>query len=462
MSSDVPLYDAAVIGGGLAGCAVLRALTLGGLRCVLLERGADLLSGASKGNSAILHTGFDAPPGSLELRLMQAGRADYLAIRERMNLPLLETDAVLAAWSEQELQRLPDIADQAHRNGVDGVRPLARDEIFAKAPHLGPDVAGALLVPGEHLIDPWSAPHAYALQAVLNGAAILRRAEVRGARREAGGWTLDTAAGPVRAGLVVNCAGNFGDRVEALHRDSPFTIKPRKGQFVVFDKTARRFLSTIVLPVPNERTKGVVVTPTIFGNVLVGPTAEEQEEREIGTVDRAALEALIGAAGRIVPALRDEPVTATYAGIRPATPFKDFVIEALPAERWIVAGGIRSTGLTAALGIGQHVAALVAEHFVGLKPLNDPAWPRMPNLAEHLPRDHQRPGRGDLVCLCEYVTADEIEAALAGPLPAGDLGGLKRRTRAMMGRCQGFNCQARVCAMAEGRLLEAPEMPHAA
>jgi glycerol-3-phosphate dehydrogenase len=447
-----PRYDIAVIGGGVVGCAVLRAAALGGLRAVLLERGADILSGASKGNSGILHTGFDAPPGSLELALMQEGRREYLAVREALGLPLLETDAVLVAWTPEEAAKLPGIVARAHANGVPGVRPLALAELRSRHPHLAPSAVAALLAPGEHVIDPWSAPLAYALQAIANGAVVLRDAEVIRCERRGDGWRLHHRRGAVDAAVVAACAGNFGDRVEALAGRGGFTIRPRKGQFVVLDKTASRYMPTIVLPVPTERTKGVVLSPTAFGNVLIGPTAEDQDDREDAGVDRATLERLRAEGARMAPALANEPVTAVYAGLRPAADTGGYIIDADRKDRWITVAGVRSTGLTATLGIAAHVMRLVAEHFMPLEPLNDPVTPRAPNISEHLPRDHQRPGRGALACLCEMVTEDEIAAALSGPLPAGDLGGLKRRTRALMGRCQGFNCLARVCALAAGRI----------
>ena len=448
-----PTFEVAIIGGGVVGCAVLRDLTLAGLKCVLLERGADLLSGASKGNSAILHTGFDASPQSLEASLVQAGRRRYLEIHERLGLPLLKTDALMVAWTPEEAARLPELLTKASTNGVPGVRPLPLDEMRQIHPHLSSAAVGALKVPGEHVIDPWSAPLAYALQAIANGGRIERLSEVKQAKRGEGFWELTTPCGNFKAKVVINCAGNFGDLIEAFARKSPFQIKPRKGQFVIFDKTAHRLMPTIVLPVPSERTKGIVLCPTIFGNVLVGPTAEDQDDRQQAGVDTATLEKLLVEAARIVPALAEEPVTATFAGLRPATERRDYILEALPPESWITVAGIRSTGLTAALGISEHVTGLVEQHFFRLKPLCEPVWPKVPNLAEHLPRDHQRPGRGSLVCFCELVTEDEIEAALSGPLPAGDLGGLKRRTRAALGRCQGFNCLAAICSLANDKLL---------
>jgi glycerol-3-phosphate dehydrogenase len=186
------MFDVAVVGGGVVGCAVARRFTLQGARVVLLEKGADILSGASKGNSAILHTGFDAPPGSLELACMQAGYREYLEIHEKLGLPLLESGAIVAAWTVEQHAKLAGIAAVAHANGVADVRLISRAQILAREPELSAHVLGGVLVPGEHLIDPWSAPLAYLLQALENGAEVRR---------------LETSTGEVRAKTVINCAG---------------------------------------------------------------------------------------------------------------------------------------------------------------------------------------------------------------------------------------------------------------
>ena len=415
LATKTAIFDVAVIGAGVVGCAMARRFALEGARVVLLEKSTDILSGASKGNSAILHTGFDAPPGSIELACMQEGYREYRDIHARLNLPLLETGALVAAWSDEDLARLPAIVEQAHGNGVDDVRQIGRDEVLALEPQLAGNVLGAVRVPGEHLIDPWSAPLAYLQQAQAHGAEACFDVEV-----------LDAAS---------------------------FAIHPRKGQFVVFDKAAAALLRHILLPVPNERTKGVVFTRTVFGNLLAGPTAEEQDDREQARVDSDTLQRLIDAAVERIPGLRGMPVTATYAGLRPASEKKEYRIRQVDGRNWISVGGIRSTGLTAALGIARHVYRLYQGGRFH-EAVREPLWPQVPNLAEHLPRDWQRPGYDEIVCHCEMVTRREILAALEGPLPAGDFGGLKRRTRACMGRCQGFYCNARVAELSAGRLAQ--------
>src|SRR5262245_27597802 len=449
-------FDVAIIGAGVVGCAIFRRLCLGGVRTALLERGADILSGASKGNSAMLHTGYDGMADSLELACVRAGYVEYMQIHRDLNLPLLETGGLLVAWSEVEAARLPAILTDAKRNGLADVHAIDRAELRRREPRLGPDALAAVVIPGEHIIDPWSPSLAYVLQGIAHGGEVRRRCAVTGGDRRATGWRLATSTGPIEAAVVINAAGNYGDLVEAIARPSPFRIRPRKGQFVVFDKPGARLIRSSILPVPTERTKGVMVCRTAFGNVIVGPTAEDQDDRADTSVDGVQLAALIDKGRRILPALTGETVTATYAGLRPATEFKDYQVEALPDRHWITVGGIRSTGLTGALGIAQHVAGLYTQHFGRLATNQPPIWTPVPNLAEHVERPYQRLGYGEIVCHCELVTRGEIEAALAGPLPAGDLGGLKRRTRCMMGRCQGFYCSARVAELAAGHLPDLP------
>jgi glycerol-3-phosphate dehydrogenase len=445
--------DVAIIGAGVVGSAMARRFTLEGAKVVLLERGADLLSGASKANSAVLHTGFDAPPGSVELQCMQAGYAEYLAIRESFNLPLLETGAMVVAWSDAERAALDGIEAQARANGVDDVKRLTASEIRAREPALSPRALEALLVPREHVIDPWSPFLAYLLQAKAHGAEISFATEVIAGAFDGETWMLETSTGMRRARTVINCAGLYGDRLDQrLLGAASFQIRPRKGQFVVFDKAAAELLRTIILPVPSERTKGVILSRTAFGNVLVGPTAEEQEDRDRATVEEDALSGLIARAAEMVPALAHIDVTAVYAGLRPATEEKGYRILTHPDRNWITVGGIRSTGLTASLGIARHVYGLYEEMGHRHGAIADPVTLRVPNIAEHAARDWQSPGYGEIVCHCEMVTLREIEQALSGPLPAGDFGGLKRRTRCGMGRCQGFHCNARLAELTAGRL----------
>jgi len=311
------------------------------------------------------------------------------------------------------------------------------------------------------VIDPWSAPLAYLSQAVANGGQAIFNAEVVSGDFNGSTWLLKTSRGEIKAKYVINCAGLYGDLLDQnVLGKSEFTIKPRKGQFVVFDKVASSLVNSIILPVPTERTKGIVIFPTIFGNLAVGPTAEEQESRNDASVDKTNLSALHAQAVKKIPALANIPVTATYAGIRPATENKEYRIVEDTDRNWITLGGIRSTGLTSALGLAQLVHRLLAKYGAKFETLVNPVVPQVPNLAEHLSRDWQTSstglsgGDGEIVCHCEMVTQREICAALEGPVAAGNLDGLKRRTRVMMGRCQVFYCYARLAELTEGKFAE--------
>jgi glycerol-3-phosphate dehydrogenase len=451
------LFDIIVVGTGVVGCAMARRFTLEGARVLVIEKSGDTLDGASKANSAILHTGFDAPPpGSQEHSCIAEGYAEYLQIRTRLNLPLLECGALVLAWNQQENERLEQILLDAHRNGVNSARLLSRRQVLQKEPRIGAAVVAAVEIPGEFVIDPWSAPYAYLLQAVENGARLERNCELQSGCFDGDSWRLTTAKGEFRGRQVINCAGLFGDRIDhMLIGESAFEIRPRKGQFVVFDKSAASLTRSILLPVPSETTKGIVVCPTIFGNLLVGPTAEEQPSRERADIDSDALAMLIERGRSILPALEQHSVTATYAGIRPATEHKDYQIRWHQRLNYCCVGGIRSTGLSAALGIAARVFREYADAGLRQRPLETPLWPKVPGIAETASRDWQQADNGGIVCHCELVTRREIEQALQAEIAPGSLAELKRRTRATMGRCQGFYCSAELSELTAGQFTPA-------
>ena len=448
-------WDVIVIGAGVVGCAITRRFALSGAKTLLLERGSDILSGASKANSAIMHTGFDAPPDSVELACMKAGYSEYLDIASKMNLPTMKCGALVVAWDESQLAELGGIVEKAHQNGIDDVTQIDRNALLSKEPNLSSNAVGAVEVPREYVIDPWSAPLAYLTQAVRAGAEYRFNAEVTSGTFDGNNWYISTPTEVFTSTLVINCTGTNGDRIEQICRNPDFEIRPRKGQFLVFDKSASNLISSIILPVPTPTTKGVVLTKTIFGNLLLGPTAEEQAGRETARVELDILEQLIETGTRILPDLPTHAVTATYAGLRPATQFKDYQISADADRNWIGVNGIRSTGLTAALGIARYVEQLCAGNFgdiTSFGPTEIPSWPQMPMLAQDNTRSYQAGDGTEVICHCEGVTRGDIERALSAGIPAQSLGGLRRRTRVMMGRCNGFYCSARVAELTKGKL----------
>ncbi|WP_457647735.1 FAD-dependent oxidoreductase [Profundibacter sp.] len=454
MSTSSSPYDVAIIGAGIVGCAMARRFTLEGVRVVLLEKATDILDGASKANSAILHTGFDAPVGSIEVGCVQAGHEEYRQIYRDFGLTLDECGAHVVAWSDEEVSKLEQIQQQAVDNNVMDTRLITGEELRKVEPNLSDRALAAIAVPRESLIDPWSSPYAYLQQSLMNGGEVMLSCEVTGGRFDGSGWKLETTQGLVRANHVINCAGLFGDLVNSsVFGKAPFTITPRKGQFVVYDKAASRLAHSVILPVPTARTKGIVLFRTVFGNLAVGPTAEDQQSRTDSSIDTETLQSLMAAGEAIVPALKGMPVTATYAGLRPATEFKDYQISADAANNWITVGGIRSTGLSGALGIAQYTYGLYRDMGADHTALTDPAIPTARVLTDTANRDWKEKDHGEIVCHCELVTRREIEAALSGPLAAKSLAGLKRQTRVTMGRCQGFFCSARLAELTEGQFV---------
>ncbi len=449
------LFDVVVIGAGVVGCAIARRFTLEGGKVAVLEKGPDILDGASKANSAILHTAFDAPPNSIEHTCIQDGYQEYQQIHEKMGLPLDKCGAYVVAWNDEEVAALDHILAQAHTNGVMDTSIIDAKMLQQHEPNLSHKALAAVAVPGESLIDPWSAPYVYLRQALDNGAKLFCSCEATGGRFDGERWHLETSRGRLNTKQVINAAGLYGDRLDqAFLGETGFNITPRKGQFVVYDKAASKLIKGVILPVPTSRTKGVVVFRTVFGNLVVGPTAEDQPSRSDSSTDTKTLQMLMAAGVDKLPALKEMPITAVYAGLRPASEFKDYQIKRHTRQHWITVGGIRSTGLSGALGIANYVFRLYTDMGMAHTTIAAPTIPQATILAQqglqHSQRDWQHAGHGEIICHCELVTEREIDKALSGPLAAKSLAGLKRQTRVTMGRCQGFYCTARLAELIQG------------
>jgi glycerol-3-phosphate dehydrogenase len=451
-------YDVAVVGAGVVGCAIARELARHpSLRVALVEAQDDVGQGTSKANTAILHTGFDAVPGSLEARLVREGSRQLAAYAAESGIAVEPVGALLVAWDEEQLAALPHLAEKAVRNEYGDTRLIDPLELYEREPHLGPGALGALHVPGESIICPWTTTLAYATQAVRHGVDLHLNSPVREVSRREGAHLLATARGTLRARYLVNAAGLHADTLDRHlgHRD--FTVTPRRGQLIVFDRLARDLVRQILLPVPTALGKGVLVAPTVYGNLLLGPTAEDLHDKRATGSTAEGLALLREKGARILPALLDEEITAVYAGLRAATEQDDYRIAAHPEQAYITVGGIRSTGLTASLAIAAHVTALLADTGLDPGPVEELQPVRMPNLGEASPRPHQNarlvaadPEYGTLVCHCERVSRGEIRDALSSTVPPRNLDGLRRRTRARAGRCQGFYCGAAVRELFEG------------
>ena len=430
-------FDIAIIGGGVVGTAIFKEFSQQGAKTIILEKENDILEGASKGNSAILHTGFDAPVDSLELDCVKNGYEEYLKIKNDLNLPLLKTSAHVVAWSDEQKENLEAIMQKGLGNGISNLEIISAKRLLEKERNLSSTAKGAIVVADESIIDPWASPLAYLKLGISAGGKVACSHEVQDGHYDGEYWELKTSQNTIKAKLVINAAGLHGDIVEKIKGSCDFKITPRKGQFIIFDKTAYNLVNSIILPVPTKITKGVVITKTVFGNILVGPTAEDQESRDNSVVVSETLEELKQKAFKMLPSLENHKVIATFAGLRPASDKPHYRVDINDDKNWITVGGIRSTGLSSALGLAKYVFSLQDNKFDPKQVIDDV---KIPNITELLPRDHEKAGFDNIVCHCEHVTNREIKEALKEQSGAGTMGGLKRRTRATMGRCQGFNC----------------------
>ena len=450
-------YDVVVVGAGIVGSAIARELAGHQLSVALLDARNDVGDGTSKANTAILHTGFDAKPGTLESALVRRGYHLLSDYASRTSIPIERTGAILVAWDAEQLATLPSLRDQAEANDYRRCELIDAATVYDRIPTLGPGALGGLTIPDESIICTWTVNLALATDAVNRGVRLLLDHWVESVEVTADSTTLHTGAGPVQTRWVVNAAGLGADIVDAQFGFSRFSVTPRRGELIVYDKLARRLVDTIVLPVPTSRGKGVLISPTIYGNVMLGPTSEDVGDRTATATTAAGLQSLLDKGARLMPGLLDEEITATYAGLRAAIDRNDYLIETDPAQRYLLVGGIRSTGLTAGMAIAEHAVEQLRDAGLPLEvraTLPDP--PRMPNLGEAFVRPYQDagaisadPAYGRIVCFCERVTEGELRDACRSVIPPAAPDGLRRRTRVLNGRCQGFFCAAEAQSLFE-------------
>lgn len=449
------ISDVIVIGGGIVGCAIARALAGTELSVTLVEARIDVGDGTSKANTALLHTGFDSTPGTLESRLVARGYRMLSEYASQTGIPVEHTGAMLVAWTEEEADALPRLKEKAEANGYHACTIVTSDEVYRRVPDLGPGALGGLTVPGESIVCTWTTNLALATDALARGIELLRGTRVTSVAVGPDVTTLHTTAGDLQGRWIINAAGLGADHLDQEFGYRRFTVIPRRGELLVFDKLARPMAPLIVLAVPSSRGKGVLVSPTIYGNVMVGPTSENLEDRTATGTSEDGFEFLVSKGRALMPTLFDEEITASYAGLRASTEHDDYLIDLDFEQRYVLVGGIRSTGLTSGMAIAEYVTGLLSDAGVDVTEREDlPAPPTMPNLGEAGLRPYQDskridadPEYGRIVCFCERVSAGEIRDTFDSPIPPADLDGLRRRTRVMNGRCQGFYCGAHTQAL---------------
>ncbi|MBC7876211.1 MAG: FAD-dependent oxidoreductase [Anaerolineales bacterium] len=449
------VYDVAIIGAGAVGSAIARELSRYQLKIALIESNSDVGMGTSKASTAIWHTGYDAKPGSLEAKLLKRSYALMDKYLVEANIAHERIGGLLIAWNQEQLDTLPALLKQAHGNGDTDIRIISAEEIYKREPNINKGALGGLFVPGEGILCTFSVPLAFAYQAVLNDVKLFLNQSVQEIKQAEDRWIIDNE---IEARYIVNAAGLFSDEINAHFGKSSFKVTPRRGQLIIFDKLARPLVNHVLLPVPTSKTKGVLICPTVYGNILLGPTAEDLNDKTATETTEEGLNFILGKAREILPSLLDEEVTATYSGLRAATEHSDYQIEMDATLRYLCLGGIRSTGISGAMGIAEYGVELLKDAGLDLKLKDEFKLVKMPAIGQADIRPHQsaemiarNASYAEMICHCERASRGELIDAMNAPIPATSLDALRRRTRASQGRCQGFNCHAALVKTLENR-----------
>lgn len=441
------MTDIIIIGAGVTGCAVARELARYEWKVTVLERASDVCEGTSKANSGIVHAGYDAHPGTLKARLNVEGNEMMEELSRELDFPFRRNGSLVLCFEEKDRAGLQKLYEQGMKNGVKGLRIVEREELASLEPNISDSAIAALYAPSGGIVCPFGLTIALAENAAVNGVEFQLDTEVLDIKKTEGGYRVKTNRGTLEASVIVNAAGVYADRFHNMVSEEKLRIIPRKGEYCLMDKKAGGLVSRTVFQLPTAYGKGVLVTPTVHGNLLTGPTAVDVEDCEAVNTTRQGLEDVLSRAALSVKQLPSRQVITSFAGLRAHEEKGDFVIgQAAGAPGFFDAAGIESPGLTCAPAIGKYVAAGVLNYLPAEKKKNFVAGRKgIPNMALAGEEERRRlirenPLYANVVCRCELVTEGEILDAIHRPLGATTLDGVKRRTRAGMGRCQAGFC----------------------
>lgn len=445
------MYDVIVIGAGVSGSACARELSRYRLKACVLEREEDVCCGTSKANSAIVHAGYDAEEGSLMAKLNVEGNRMMPELAKELDFEFHPCGSFVVCLSEEEIPGLWTLYERGVKNGVKDMEVITdKKRIHEMEPNLTDEVAGVLYAPTAGIVCPFGLNIAMAENANTNGVEFYFNTKVEKISPIGGGWRLETTGGTYETRCVVNAAGVYADEFHNMVSEKKLHITPRRGDYCLLDKSAGGHVKHTIFALPGKYGKGVLVSPTVHGNLIVGPTAIDIEDKEATATTRAGLDELISKASMNVKNLPMRQVITSFAGLRAHEDGSEFVIgEVEGAPGFIDCAGIESPGLTSCPAIGRMVAAIVSEK-LSLEPNPDFNGSRRGVLnPQKLPIEErarlirENPAYGNIICRCEMVTEGEILDAIHRPLGAKSLDGIKRRTRAGMGRCQAGFCTPR-------------------
>ena len=445
--------DVVVIGAGAVGSAIARELSKYEVNVIVVDKNEDIGGDASKSNSAIIHTGYDATPGTLESQLVVAANPMYDELTRDLDVPFSRIGAILPAITDEQFEKLPEIKEKAFKNHVYDVEFLSGEELLKIEPNLNPEVKGGLYIPRESIIDPFIYVQALCENAYANGVEFMLNCKVIDIKTENGKIkSVVTTKGEIETKYVINSAALYCDEIAAMVGKADYKVVARKGEFYILDKNTTCKVEHIVLPIPTKITKGKLMCPTIHGNMLVGPTAEEMDDKVEKATTTDGLDSIARDVRNLVPNVNLRDTITQYAGLRPNRNPEGLHFDMYDdLEGYVNLSGVRSTGLTLSVAMGKYVVGQMLMKGAGfkLKPNFITKRKGIVKFSEQTNEAReelvkQDPLYGNIVCRCETITEAEIMQAIHRPLGAKSVDAVKRRVRAGMGRCQAGFCGPKV------------------
>ncbi len=446
------MYDITIIGAGITGTFIARELSRYQLKIVLIDKENDVANGTTKANSAIVHAGYDAEAGSLKARFNVRGNELYEAVCKELHVPFKRTGSLVVAFNEQEMKTIEELYHRGIENGVPQLEILDREGVRGVEENLSEEIIGALYAKTGGIVGPWELAIALAENALENGVELLLNSPVTSIKKQADGYRITAGDQQLQSKIVINCAGLYSDEINNMVNSPSFEILPNRGEYNLFDKSVGNLVNTTVFACPSEAGKGVVVMPTVHGNLLIGPTAEYVDSKSSVETTLAGLASISEHALHTLKQVGFQNVITSFTGLRAKVKSKDFIIEeSKEAAGFINVAGIDSPGLTSAPAIAEYVVELVKGKIEKLEANPNYNPNRRPSIhfmelsdTEKARLIEKDPRFGRIICRCEQITEGEIVDVIRRKAGARTLDGVKRRARPGSGRCQGGFCAPRV------------------
>lgn len=444
------MYDVAIIGAGITGCSIAYELGKYNVKAVLIEKENDVSVGTTKANSAIIHGGYDPVPGTKMAKYNIKGNQYTKELCEKLDVPFKQIGALVVAFSEEEKKTLEELKERGKTNGVPDMEIWDQEKLRKEEPNISEEAVAALSSPNVGIVSPWELAIALAETAVLNGVEVKLNTKVTGIKKENDTYKIDTDNGEIEARYICNAAGVFADKINEMCNEKTFEITPNKGEYYLMDKSQGTLVNHVIFQCPNENGKGVLVAPTVHGNLIVGPDSQPGAGEDVSTT-KQGLDFVRTKALKSVPGINFRESIRNFAGVRAKTADHDFhIYEDAKNKGFINIGGMESPGLSSACAIAVDIVKMLGNSGLELDQKADITDERKIDRFKHLSHEDRAklvekdPAYGKIICRCETITEGEIVNALHRPIPATSIDAVKRRCNAGMGRCQGGFCGPRV------------------